>query len=65
MLRNHTIAYSVLLAVIASASIVSGCETTSSGTKPASSRTAAKAINEKIEDGTITVKGDTDAAPLP
>jgi hypothetical protein len=65
MLGNRILALSGLVAVLLAAFIASGCETTSSGTKPASSRTAASAINEKIEDGTINVKGDTDHAPLP
>jgi hypothetical protein len=65
MLENRTLAFSGLVSFLLSALMASGCETTSSGTKPTSSRTAASAINEKIDDGTINVKGDTDNAPLP
>jgi uncharacterized lipoprotein YajG len=64
MLKNRTLVVSLLLAVV-TAFLASGCETAPSGTKPASSRTAASAINKKIEDGAINVQGETDNAPHP
>ncbi|NEV60558.1 hypothetical protein [Thiorhodococcus minor] len=55
----------VLFAAISFAGLSSGCGSDVTNTKPASTMTAHDAINAKIEDGTINVKGETDTAPLP
>ena len=42
-----------------------GCGASMPGSKPASTLTLVSAVDEKVEDGTIEIKGKTDNAPPP
>jgi hypothetical protein len=54
-----------MMALLALASLNAGCTASTPGKQPASTGTALRAINDKIQDGTIKVEGDTDNAPRP
>jgi hypothetical protein len=54
-----------MMAVIALCSLNAGCAASTPGKQSASTGTAVRALNKKVEDGTIKIEGDTDNAPLP
>jgi hypothetical protein len=56
---------SLLTAVFLICALCSGCTATGSGTKTAGTKTLVGAVKDKTEDGSMQIKGDTDAAPLP
>jgi hypothetical protein len=53
----------LILTVIALGSLNAGCSATTPGKQSASTGTALRAINDKINDGTIKIEADTDSAP--
>ena len=55
----------LLVALIAFGSLNAGCTASTPGRQTAGTGTALRAINDKIQDGTIKVVGDTDNAPHP
>ena len=55
----------IILAVIALGSLNAGCSATTPGKQSASTGTAVRALNDKINDGTIKIEADADNAPLP
>jgi len=63
---GKTIGFRVfMLAIIALGSLNAGCTASTPGKQSASTGTALRAINDKIQDGAIKVEGDTDNAPHP
>ena len=55
----------IILVVIALGSLNAGCSASTPGKQSASTATALRAINDKVNDGTIKIEADTDNAPLP
>lgn len=53
----------LILAVIVLGSLNAGCSATTPGKQSASTGTALRAINDKVNDGTIKIEADTDSAP--
>jgi hypothetical protein len=55
----------LMVALMAVGSLNAGCAASTPGQQSAGTATALRAINDKIQDGTIKVEGDTDNAPSP
>jgi hypothetical protein len=54
-----------VIAVFALVSLHAGCTASTPGKQTAGTGTALRAINDKVQDGTIKIEGDADNAPLP